>query len=38
MTFHELATLFLFIVCVLLWFFRDPQFIHGWSQFLPVEV
>ncbi|XP_046440689.1 solute carrier family 13 member 5-like isoform X2 [Daphnia pulex] len=38
MTFHELATLILFILCVLLWFFRDPQFIHGWSNYLPVEV
>ncbi len=34
MTFHELATLILFILCVLLWFFRDPQFITGWSELL----
>ncbi|KAK4016193.1 hypothetical protein OUZ56_031149 [Daphnia magna] len=39
MTFHELATLILFILCVALWFFRDPQFITGWAEFLPaVEV
>lgn len=35
MTFHELVTLILFISCVALWFFRDPQFITGWSEFLP---
>lgn len=34
MTFHELATLILFIVCVLLWFFRDPQFITGWADLI----
>lgn len=34
MTFHELATLVLFILCVLLWFFRDPQFITGWAEIL----
>ena len=34
MTFHEGAVLFLFIGCVLLWFFRDPQFITGWSELL----
>ncbi|XP_057373828.1 Na(+)/citrate cotransporter-like isoform X2 [Daphnia carinata] len=39
MTFHELATLVLFILCVALWFFRDPQFITGWAEFVPaVEV
>ncbi|XP_046438107.1 solute carrier family 13 member 5-like isoform X1 [Daphnia pulex] len=39
MTFHEIATLILFIVCVFLWFFRDPQFITGWSEYLhAVEV
>ncbi|EFX74310.1 hypothetical protein DAPPUDRAFT_307380 [Daphnia pulex] len=37
MTFHELATLILFTLCVLLWFFRDPQFIHGWSNYLPIS-
>ena len=34
MTFHEGATLFLFITVVLLWFFRDPQFITGWSELI----
>lgn len=34
MSFHQLATLILFILCVLLWFFRDPQFIVGWAQLL----
>ena len=29
MTFHEFAVMVLFIACILLWFFRDPQFIPG---------
>ena len=29
MSFHQAAVLFNFIVLVLLWFFRDPQFITG---------
>lgn len=33
-TFHEIATLFCFCVVVLLWFFRDPQFIPGWSELI----
>ena len=32
MTFHEAAVLVLFIICVLLWFFRDPGFISGWAE------
>ena len=35
MTFHEGAVLVLFVVLVLVWFFRDPQFIPGWSEFIP---
>ena len=35
-TFHELSVLILFCICVLLWFFRNPQFITGWGSFFPV--
>lgn len=34
MTFHEGAVLILFIICVLLWFFRDPGFVPGWAHFI----
>lgn len=34
MTFHEGAVLLLFIVCVMLWFFRDPGFVPGWAHFI----
>lgn len=33
LNFHEFATATLFSVCVLLWFFRDPQFIPGWADY-----
>ena len=29
MSFREFAVLLHFIACVLLWFFRDPQFMKG---------
>ena len=32
MTFHEFAVLILFLLCVSLWFFRDPQFVPGWAE------
>ncbi|KAG8224335.1 hypothetical protein J437_LFUL004291 [Ladona fulva] len=35
MTFHEGSVLTLFIILVLLWFFRSPQFIMGWADFIP---
>lgn len=35
MSFQEAATLFLFVCLVLLWFFRDPQFITGWRELIP---
>lgn len=35
MTFHEGSVLTLFIILVLLWFFRSPQFITGWADFIP---
>ncbi|XP_055936368.1 Na(+)/citrate cotransporter-like isoform X2 [Argiope bruennichi] len=33
-TFHEAAVAFLFLLVVLLWFLRDPQFVDGWSTFM----
>ena len=36
MSFAEGVTLFLFSICVALWFFRDPQFLPGWSKFFPL--
>uniref|UniRef100_T1IJV4 Citrate transporter-like domain-containing protein n=1 Tax=Strigamia maritima TaxID=126957 RepID=T1IJV4_STRMM len=35
MNFHQTIILVLFIILVLLWFFRRPEFIPGWSSFLP---
>ena len=37
MSFHQASVLFFFIGLILLWFFRDPQFIpgrgsRGWSR------
>lgn len=32
MTFHEGSVLMLFIILVLLWFFRKPEFIPGWAE------
>jgi len=38
-TFHETVVAILFACCVLLWFFRDPQFIPGWaSAFRPTKL
>ncbi|GLH10555.1 Protein I'm not dead yet [Gryllus bimaculatus] len=34
MTFHEASTLVLFIALVLMWFFREPEFIPGWAEFI----
>jgi solute carrier family 13 (sodium-dependent dicarboxylate transporter), member 2/3/5 len=34
MTFHEGASLFVFNLVILLWFFRDPQFMTGWSELI----
>lgn len=38
MSFHEMATACLFGVCVVLWFFRDPQFIPGWAYYISASV
>jgi hypothetical protein len=32
-TFHELATLVLFVTLILLWLFRSPQFMKGWADY-----
>jgi hypothetical protein len=32
MKFHEAAVLSLFVTLVLLWFFREPEFITGWGD------
>ncbi|CAG0889924.1 unnamed protein product, partial [Darwinula stevensoni] len=32
MSFHEFMTLLLFVSLVLLWLFREPQFIPGWAD------
>jgi len=32
MTFHEGSVLILFIIVVILWFFRKPEFIPGWAE------
>ena len=37
MTFHEIAVLMLFIFLVLLWFFREPEFMPGWGEFFPIK-
>ncbi|GFS45247.1 hypothetical protein TNIN_58381 [Trichonephila inaurata madagascariensis] len=33
-TFHEAAVAILFLLVVVLWFLRDPQFIDGWSTYI----
>nr|CAD7411374.1 unnamed protein product [Timema poppensis] len=39
MSFDEGCTLALFIAVVLLWFFREPEFISGWADIIPgVEI
>ncbi|XP_060533670.1 protein I'm not dead yet isoform X2 [Cylas formicarius] len=34
MSFHEKAVAALFVLSVLLWFFRKPQFITGWAEMI----
>ena len=36
-TFHELAVLIVFTILVILWFFREPEFMTGWADVLPQE-
>lgn len=33
-TFHEMAVCVLFVVLILLWMFRNPQFLPGWGTML----
>ncbi|GFT08300.1 hypothetical protein TNCV_1439011 [Trichonephila clavipes] len=33
-TFHEAAVAILFLLVVVLWFLRDPQFVDGWSTYI----
>lgn len=35
MTFHECSVLTLFIILVLLWLLREPQFMPGWAELFP---
>ena len=32
-TFHEVSVFILFFILILLWLFREPQFITGWGDF-----
>lgn len=34
MSFHEKAVGLLFLLSVILWFFRKPQFIVGWAELI----
>ncbi|VEN39018.1 unnamed protein product [Callosobruchus maculatus] len=34
MSFHEICVGILFVSAILLWFFRSPQFIPGWAEFI----
>ncbi|RWS31881.1 solute carrier family 13 member 3-like protein [Leptotrombidium deliense] len=38
LTFHELVVALLFLILVLLWFFRAPGFIPGWDSLIVVKV
>jgi len=31
-SFHELSVLLVFVLSILLWFFRNPQFMPGWGE------
>ena len=35
MTFHQTILAILFAVLILLWFFRDPEFVPGWISLFP---
>jgi di/tricarboxylate transporter len=35
MTFHQAILATLFAVLILLWFFRDPGFVPGWTSLFP---
>ena len=33
MNFHQAGVLSCFVILILLWFFREPQFMTGWGDF-----
>lgn len=37
-SFHELMVCVLFVILVLLWMFRDPQFMPGWISWLGLRM
>ncbi len=36
-TFYEKSIMFLFSLLILLWIFKDPQFMPGWESAFPLE-
>ncbi|KAK6640119.1 hypothetical protein RUM43_008396 [Polyplax serrata] len=38
LSYHEINVLCLFLVDVLLWFFRKPEFVPGWASWFPEKV
>lgn len=36
-TFYEKSIMFLFSLLILLWVFKDPQFMPGWEDAFPLE-
>ena len=36
-TFYEKSVMFLFSLLILLWVFKDPQFMPGWEDAFPLE-
>ncbi|CAH2016318.1 unnamed protein product [Acanthoscelides obtectus] len=34
MSFHEICVAILFVIAIGLWFFRSPQFMPGWAEFI----
>ena len=36
-TFYEKSIMFLFSLMILLWVFKDPQFMPGWENAIPLE-
>ena len=35
MNFHQIALTLCFVTLILLWFFKEPQFIPGWASLFP---
>ena len=36
-TFYEKSIMVLFLILILLWLFKDPQFMPGWENAFPLE-